>query len=70
MEDLTRQVGAVGTDGKFYTPKYWVAKTVNSNDVLIATASKSLNEAMQQAEKLYPMFHENFIYVLIEVKNA
>lgn len=40
-------------DGKFYTPKYWVAKIKEDTDVLIQTAHKSLSDCQKLTERLF-----------------
>jgi hypothetical protein len=42
------------------TPKYWMFHDVTSDDVFIATASKSHEMCVNKAEKLYPHLHEEF----------
>lgn len=67
------QVGKVAVaDGKFYTPKYWVAKLKTDSDVLIETAKKSLMDCQARTEKLYPrsVDKDQIVYVSIQITNA
>ena len=45
-------------NGKFYTPKYWVAKIKEDTDVLIQTAHKSLSDC----QKLTERFRTNWFF--------
>jgi hypothetical protein len=45
-----------------HTPKYWVFHDTNSDDVLLATADKSLDRCADKAELLYPALYEDWLY--------
>lgn len=73
MINPEEQVGKVAqADGKFYTPKYWVAKFKTDSDVLLSTASKNLHVCQEHADNLYPDAVENddLVFILVEVKNV
>lgn len=66
------QVGKVSVaDGKFYTPKYWVAKLKTDSDVLIQTAHKSLTDCQRTTEDFYKdaVDKDEVVYILIEIRN-
>lgn len=64
------QVGSVASNGKFYTPKYWVAKLKTDSDVLIQTAHKSLNDCQRITEDFYKdaVYKDEVVYILIEIR--
>lgn len=59
-------------DGKFYTPKYWVAKKKTDSDVLLKTASKNLGECQYLAETIYTeeVDNDELVYILIQISNV
>ena len=67
-----QQVGKVANNGKFYTPKYWVAKFKTDSDVLIQTARKCLMDCQELAEKLYSKEVEDdeLVYITIQITNV
>lgn len=67
------QIGKVAVaNGKFYTPKYWVAKFKNETDVIIQTASKSLSHCKDLTEKVLPknFDEDSVVYITIELRNV
>lgn len=67
------QIGKIAqADGKFYTPKYWVAKFKTDTDVIIETASKSLMDCQIKTENLYPrsVEEEQIVYITVQLTNV
>lgn len=59
-------------DGKFYTPKYWVAKIKTDTDVLIQTAHKSLSDCQKLTERLFldAVLKDEIVYITVELRNV
>lgn len=65
-----QQVGSVADNGKFYTPKYFVAKYKYDTDVLLETADKSLDGCREKVLKFHSEYNECIIIVTVEVRNT
>lgn len=49
----TKGLGTIANNGKYYSPKYWVMKWKDKDDVVIETASKCLMDSRSKAEQWY-----------------
>ena len=50
---VNKDLGTVANNGKYYSPKYWVMKWKDKDDVVIETTSKSLLDCQEKADKLF-----------------
>ena len=50
---VSKDLGTVANNGKYYSPKYWVMKWKDKDDVVIETASKSLPDCQEKVDKLF-----------------
>lgn len=50
---VSKDLGSIANNGKYYSPKYWVMKFKDKDDVVIETASKSLIDCHEKADKLF-----------------
>ena len=50
---VSKDLGTVANNGKYYSPKYWVMKWKDKDDVVIETASKSLLDCQEKSDKLF-----------------
>lgn len=70
----SKDLGSIATNGKYYSPKYWVLKWKNSDDVAIETASKSLSITKSKAEEMFTeeQLKNDYLYeyILIEIKKV
>lgn len=67
------QIGKVAqANGKFYTPKYWVAKLKTDTDVLIQTAHKSLLDCQKLTEELFldAVLKDEVVYITVQLTNV
>ena len=71
---VSKDLGTVANNGKYYSPKYWVMKWKDKDDVVIETASKSLLDCQEKVDKL---FTENelendtlYEFISIEIKKV
>lgn len=44
-----------------HTPKYWVLHDTDSDEVLIATASKSHFGCADKSQSLYPLLYQDYL---------
>lgn len=49
----TNGLGTIASNGRYYSPKYWVMKWIDKDDVVIETASKNLLDSKEKAFKIY-----------------
>lgn len=70
MSNRVYEVGRVANNGKFYTPKNFVGKFKNSDDVLINTAHKGLYGCRGLVESIYPDELEDIVIVSVEIMNT
>ena len=70
----TKGLGSIANNGKYYSPKYWVMKWKDKDDVVIETANKSLTRTMELSESIYTEQElENtdlYEYISIEIKKV
>ena len=67
---VSKDLGTVANNGKYYSPKYWVMKWKNKDDVVIETASKSLLDCQEKADKLFTENDTLYEFISIEIKKV
>ena len=70
----SKDLGSVAANGQYYSPKYWVFKWKDKDDVQIETASKCLLDSQAKAEQWFTEKQLNddtlYEYIMIEIKKV
>lgn len=67
---ISKELGSIANNGRYYSPKYWVMKWKEKDDVVIETASKSLTDSREKADKLFTeeQLEDDTLYEFISIE--
>lgn len=71
MNTQEQLIGQYDNDKVFIYPKYYVAKFSTQSDVIIKTASKTIEDCQEKAKEIFektPYFLDDLVYIKIEIK--